>query len=176
MVMQSRLLTEFPYRRFKGIFTFCLFGLLAINIAIFSIKLLYLIGSWQARDPHFFGSYFKEKHLKEENILASHPYHFVISEKNRYLSNDDNREMDAVKADRLKVRYALVTIKSYENETRYFKQLGFKEVERFKVLDQNNGFLSRILSKLPLDIIQSYDGVYLQREIGTKPKDGVNYF
>jgi hypothetical protein len=176
MTMQSRMLDETLVSRFKWLLTFYFITLLAINMAIFSIKSLYLFGSWQSRDPHFFQSYFKRKHIKEENVLASHPYHFVISEENRYLSNDDNREMDAVKADRLMVKYAFVTIKSYENETSYFKQLGFKEVERFKVVESKNIFLNRILSKLPLDILQSYDGVYLHREIGAKPKEGIINF
>jgi hypothetical protein len=176
MVLQKRLLHEHSIRYFKGVFTVYFISLLVINTIIFSIKLTYLIDSWQARDPHFFKSYFETKQFKNENLLASHPYHFVISEENRYISNDDNRDLNAVKADRLMVKHAFLTIRSYEKDKNYFKELGFKEVERFTLSENRKSILSELLIKFPLDILQSYDGIYLQRELGSMTKVSLTHY
>ncbi|TRU02504.1 MAG: hypothetical protein EWV61_10675 [Microcystis aeruginosa Ma_AC_P_19900807_S300] len=141
-------------------------GILFINLAIFGFKSLYLIQFWEARNPDFFESYFESKRISKENILASHQYHFVVANKNHYISNEDNRDLNANKADKLQIKFAFIATKAYEREPEYFKSLGFREIERFKIKEPKNSYLGKLLSMIPLDVLQSYEGLYLQREIG----------
>jgi hypothetical protein len=87
---------------------------------------------------------------------------------NMYISNDDNRDLNNIKADSLMIKNAFISVKFYEKEKKYFNKLGFKEIERFSVPHQNEGFLHKIVLKLPLDILTSYNGVFLQRKISSK--------
>lgn len=148
-------------------FSLLVIGILFLNLSIFGFKSLYLFEFWESRDPNFFESYFDNKRISKENILASHPYHFTVSKQNQYISNEDNRDMNAYKADKLQVKFAFITTKAYEREPAYFKSLGFREIERFKVKEPKNSFLGELLSKMPLDVLQSYEGVFLQRDIGS---------
>lgn len=151
----------------KNILFILVMGLFIINSSIIGFKSLYLLEYWEARNPQVFESYFDSKKISKENILASHPYHFVVAKQNRYISNEDNRDLNADKADKLQVKFAFITTKAYEREVEYFKSLRFREVEKFKIIEPKNSFLTKLLSRMPLDVLQSYEGVYLERDIGS---------
>ena len=165
----EKFLFEFWFSRSIRPLKYFYFGLLLINVSIFCLKLSFLNVSWQSRDPKYIEKYLKQKSIKNENVLASHPYHFFISNENMYISNDDNRDLNNIKADKLMIKNAFISVKFYEKEKKYFNKLGFKEIERFSVPHQNEGFLNKLVLKLPLDILTSYNGVYLQRKISSKP-------
>ncbi len=150
----------------RKVFFLLVMGILFINLAIIGFKSLYLVEFWEARNPHFFETYFESKKINKQNILASHQYHYVVADQNQYISNEDNRDLNANKADKLQIRFAFITTKAYNREPEYFKSLGFRKIEKFEIMEPANSFLAKLLSKMPLDVLQTYEGFFLQREIG----------
>lgn len=160
----------------RSILNYACIGILILNTAIFGIKSITIATSWKARDPAHFANYFEKINLKEQNILASFPYHFVISNNNRFISNDSHRELSLEKANNLNIQHAFITSQYYAQDKQYFDKLGFELVDSFSFKENLRGsILIGFLDKMPLDILWDTDGVHLQRSLSkfmTQELDG----
>jgi hypothetical protein len=150
----------------RNLLSFVCIGILILNTAIFGIKSLAIVSSWHARDPANFAKYFENINLKGQIILASFPYHFVIADTNKFVSNDSHRELSLEKIDTLKIQHAFITKQYYEQDKQYFDKLGFELIESF-TFDKNikESQLIDFLRKMPLDILWDTGGVHLKRSL-----------
>jgi hypothetical protein len=150
----------------RNLLIFACIGIVILNTAIFGIKSLAIAASWQSRDPAHFTKYFKNININGENILASFPYHFVIAEANKFISNDSHKELSLEKIDTLKIQHAFITKQYYVQDKQHFDSLGFELIDSFSFEKKiNESKLIDFLRKLPLDILWETDGVHLKRSL-----------
>jgi hypothetical protein len=154
-----------PSFRIKKYFKYLLFFIIIINSLIFMTKFIFIINSWEARNPENFESYFIKKNLTNENIIASFPYFYTIEKNNIFISNDENRSINFDKLSKMSIKHAFVTRKQYEKDINFFKDNKFQVVE-FYIFENKSKllFINKILNKLPVDISNETSGVYLKRE------------
>jgi 4-amino-4-deoxy-L-arabinose transferase-like glycosyltransferase len=154
-----------PSLKIKIYLKYFLFCIIIFNSLIFITKSIFIINSWEARNPENFESYFIKKNLTNENIIASFPYFYTIEKNNRFISNDENRSINFDKLKKMSIKHAFVTRKQYEKDINFFKEFKFQVVE-FYIFENKNKllFINKILKKLPVDISNETSGVYLKRE------------
>ena len=138
--------------------------LLAINVFLFLYKSIILISSWNSRNSELFSSFFFQKRIFNENILASHQFFYQVQKNNNFISNDDNRSIDFKKADSLNLTKAFIAKNKYAKDSLFFNSLGYKVVDSLITPKEQTLFVEDLIGRFKLDIIQDYDCYYLIRK------------
>lgn len=142
-------------------------GIIAVYMFLFSLSSAFNnIASVEFTNPDSFNTFFRSQGIINTNVLADFPYYYFVTENdNRFISFFNNKtELTANNLNKYNIGFAVITKENFNNNSDFFKELGFNTIEDFST-KKDESFFYKIALSLGKNIRIGYDGFVLKRVI-----------